>query len=498
MDLISAADFTWAIDQLISPEGLLLLALGVIAGMIFGAAPGVTATAGLAVITPVTFGMQFSPAMALLLGAYTGGYFAGSIPAILINTPGTPANAATAIDGYKMARAGRADEAVCLAVICSAIGGLFSVLVLATVAPSLAKVALKFTSVEYCSLALLGLVAVAAVSGTSLYKGISAAFIGMILSTIGVDPVEGHNRLTFDIVELLGGIPLIPALIGMFSITELFIKAHESLTTTAVLPPQKDFRLLQVLPIFLRNKWVTLKSAMIGTGIGILPGIGPAIASWVSYGEASRAAKPGDKFGEGEEKGVIAAETANNAVTGGATVPLLTIGIPGDPVTAVLIGALLIQGIDPGPFFIRDNGNKFVFIFLALGLANIFMLFLGLGARRMLRWVVRIPNHTLIPIVAILSAAGGYAVNSTPFEVNMIIFVGIVGYVFLKFGFPMAPAVIGMVLGPIVEENLRNGLAANDMDLTVFVTRPISLGVLITAVVLVTFLLRRGRGIENP
>ena len=172
MDLISAADFTWAIDQLISPEGLLLLALGVVAGMIFGAAPGVTATAGLAVITPVTFGMQFAPAMALLLGAYTGGYFAGSIPAILINTPGTPANAATAIDGYKMARAGRADEAVCLAVICSAVGGLFSVLVLATLAPNLAKVALKFTSVEYCSLALLGLVAVAAVSGASLYKGI--------------------------------------------------------------------------------------------------------------------------------------------------------------------------------------------------------------------------------------------------------------------------------------------------------------------------------------
>jgi putative tricarboxylic transport membrane protein len=182
-------------------------------------------------------------------------------------------------------------------------------------------------------------------------------------------------------------------------------------------------------------------------------------------------------------------------VTGGATVPLLTVGIPGDPVTAVLIGALLVQGIDPGPFFIRENGDKFVFIFLALGLANIIMLALGLGARQALRWIVRVPNHTLIPLVAILSAAGGYAVNSTGFEVNLIILVGIIGYLFMRFGFPMAPAVIGIVLGPIVEENLRNGLVVHDMDWTVFFTRPISLGTLIAAVILVTFLLRRGRHI---
>lgn len=493
MDMISGADIGWAFQQLVSPQGLILLVLGVIAGMIFGAAPGVTAIAGLAVLTPVTFGMSFAPAMSLLLGAYTGGYFAGSIPAILINTPGTPANAATAVDGYLMAKNGRADEAVCLAVICSVIGGLISVLILATVAPVLAKVALKFTSVEYFSLALLGLAAVAAVSGRSLYKGFAGALIGILLSTVGLDPVGGTTRLTFDFVHLLGGVPIIPALIGLFGITELFTKARESSETTAVLPPQNEFRLSDVIPIYLRNKWITLKSALIGTFIGILPGIGPAIASWVSYGEAVRSAKPGDDFGKGQEKGIIAAETANNAVTGGAMVPLLTVGIPGDPVTAVLIGALLIQGIDPGPFFIQDNGGKFVFIFMALGTANIIMLLLGLGARRFLRWIVRIPNHTLVPVVAILSAAGGYAVNSTPFEVQMIIVIGIIGYFFLRFGYPMAPVVIGVVLGPILEENLRNGLTANDLDFTVFFTRPISLGILIALVILVTFLATKGR-----
>jgi putative tricarboxylic transport membrane protein len=497
MEFISLSDITWAFQQLFSVNGLLLLGVGVIAGMIFGAAPGVTAIAGLAVITPITFSMSFAPAMALLLGAYTGGYFAGSIPAILINTPGTPANAATAVDGYQMAKNGKADQAISLAVICSVIGGLISVLILATLAPNLAKIALKFTSVEYFSLALLGLAAVAAVSGASLFKGLAGAFIGMLMATVGLDPVEGTIRLTFEVIELQGGIPIIPALIGLFGITELFSKARESHRIATVLPPQDDFKLSDIVPVYMRNRWITIKSALIGTVIGILPGIGPAIASWVSYGEAVRAGKPGDKFGEGEEKGVIAAETANNAVTGGAMVPLLTVGIPGDPVTAVLIGALLIQGIDPGPFFIRDNGDKFVFIFMALGLANIMMLFLGLGARKFLRFIVKIPNYSLVPVVAILSAAGGYAVNSAPFEVNLIIFVGIGGYFLMRMGFPMAPIVIGVVLGPIIEENLRNGLAANNMDPTIFITRPISAGILVLLVILVGFLSTRGKKIEN-
>ncbi len=492
MDLISQEDILWALAQFTDPVVVLLLVVGVVAGLIFGAAPGVTVIAGLAVITPITFDMDFGKAMALLLGAYTAGYFAGSIPAILINTPGTPANAATSIEGYMLAKKGRADEAVSLAVICSFIGGIFSVLVLASLAPGLAKVALKFTSVEYFSLALLGLFAVAAVAGQSLLKGIAAAMIGIIASTVGIDAVTGTQRLTFGTIDLLGGVPLIPALLGLFSITELLTKAQDVYASETMLPPQKEFRLRQVLPIYLRNKWLLLKSAVIGTFIGILPSLGPNIAAWVSFGEAARTAKPGDAYGEGEEKGVIAAETANNAVTGGGMVPLLTVGIPGDPVTAVLIGALIIQGIDPGPFFIRDDGNKFIFIIIAMGLANILMLALGLSARGLLRCVVRIPNHTLIPVVAVLSAAGGFAVNGTPFEVMAIMVIGLFGFILLRFEFPMAPIVLGLVLGPLLEENLRNGLTANDMDFTVFVTRPISGGIIAVTVILVAFLALRG------
>ncbi|NQV56810.1 MAG: tripartite tricarboxylate transporter permease [Rhodospirillales bacterium] len=492
MDLISTEDFFWALNLLTEPGVLALLVIGVIAGLIFGAAPGVTVIAGLAVLTPITFDMSFGHAMALLLGAYTAGYFAGSIPAILINTPGTSANAATSIEGYMLAKKGRADEAVSLAVICSFIGGIFSVIVLATLAPNLAKVALKFTSVEYFSLALLGIFAVAAVAGESLVKGVAAALIGIIASTVGIDPVLGGQRLTFGTIDLLGGVPLIPALLGLFSITELLSKAQEVYTSETMLPPQKEFRLREVIPVFLRNKWLILKSAVIGTFIGILPSLGPNIAAWVSFGEAARTAKKGDHFGEGEEKGVIAAETANNAVTGGGMVPLLTVGIPGDPVTAVLIGALIIQGIDPGPFFIRDDGNKFMFMILAMGFANILMLLFGLSARGLLRWVVRIPNHTLIPVVAVLSAAGGFAVNGTAFEVSSIIVIGVVGFLMMRFGFPMAPIVLGLVLGPLLEENLRNGLTANDLDFTVFITRPISGGLIVVTVLLVLFLVFKG------
>ena len=491
MDLISTADILWALERLADPYVILALVLGVIAGMIFGAAPGVTAIAGLAVLTPLTFTLSFEAAMALLMGAYCAGYFAGSIPAILINTPGTPANAATALDGYAMARNGHADQAVCMAVTCSFIGGVFSAMVLSVAAPSLAKVALQFTSVEYFGLAVLGLVCVAAVSGGSLLKGLAAAGFGVVMGTVGVDPVGGTMRLTFDVFELQGGIPIIPALIGLFGITELLTKAAESDRVATMLPAQSPFRLTQLLGVYLRNKWATFRSAVIGTVIGILPGIGPLTATWLSYGEAARAAKPGDKFGDGDEKGVIATETANNAVTGGAMVPLLTIGIPGDPVTAVLIGALIFHEIDPGPFFIRDKGNMFIHILFMLVMANFVMLILGLAARRLLPLIVRIPNHTLIPVVAILSAAGGYAVNSTPFEVNLIIICGLAGFVLMRFGFPMAPIVIGLVLGPVVEENLRNALVGNDV--TIFVTRPISAGLMLATVGLVAFWTLRGR-----
>ena len=350
MDLISLDTVANAAATVAQPQILFWILIGVLVGMIFGASPGLTATTGVALATPLTFDASFEAAMALLLGIYCAGYFAGSIPAILINTPGAPGNAATALSGYRLAKSGKADLAISLSVVASVIGGVFSIVVLMVAAPNLANFALEFTSVEYFALGLFGLICVAAVSGSSMIKGVIGAAIGMLLSTIGIDEVGGTIRFSMDMPELQSGVPLIPALIAFFAVSELLVQsaARQGFTD---LPPQQ-IHLLRRLPlVLLRNKWLVVKSSLIGTFIGILPGTGPTIAAWVSYSQSGQPSTGDRPTEETDTRGVIAAEAANNAVTGGALVPLLTLGIPGDTVTAVLIGALLIQGIDPGPFF---------------------------------------------------------------------------------------------------------------------------------------------------
>ena len=451
----------------------------------FGAAPGLTATAGVAIATPLTFGISFETAMALLLGIYCGGYFAGSVPAILINTPGAPGNAATALDGYRLAQAGKADLALSLSVISSFIGGFVSVLVLMIAAPNLANVALEFTSVEYFALGAFGLACVAAISGDSIVKGAIAAVVGMFLGCSGIDPVGGMTRLTYGLPNLLGGVPLIPALIALFAVSEMLMQASGANAETARLH-QERAALRGVLRHYVRNKWLTLKSALIGTGIGILPGTGPTIAAWISYGEAAR-----KKTGPGDPRGVIAAETANNAVTGGALIPLLTLGIPGDTVTAVLIGALLIQGIDPGPFFIVEKSDLFVQILLILLIANIFILVIGLAARRSLPTILKLPPRIMIPVIGVLCVAGTFAIGNSTFDVGLMAVLGVGGYVLARFGFPMAPIVLGLVLGPMIETNLRDALVANDMDPTVFFLRPISAALLVATILTLVWSWRR-------
>ena len=482
MDLIPLDSVAAAAAVVLDPTILLWIVAGTAVGLIFGASPGLTATTGVALAAPLTFSASFEEAMALLLSLYCAGYFAGSIPAILINTPGAPGNAATALSGYRMARAGKADQAISLAVVASTLGGLFSILVLMMAAPNLASFALEFTSVEYFSLGLFGLICVAAVSGGSIVKGVIGASFGMLLGAVGIDEVGGTTRFTFDVPELQGGVPLIPALIAFFAVAELLAQcaAHQA---TSELPPQQPHPVRHLPGVFFRHKWLVLKSAVIGTFIGILPGTGPTIASWISYSQSGSRVVEGEASDENDLRGIIAAETANNAVTGGALVPLLTLGIPGDTVTAVLIGALLIQGIDPGPFFIIEHPDLFAQILLILCVSALLILLLGLVARRVLPKILMIPNRILLPVIGVMCATGGFAINNAPFEVGLIAILGAVGYVLSRFAFPMAPIVLGLVLGPIIEVNLRNGLAANDMDFSVFVTRPIS-GALLAAIVL--------------
>lgn len=476
-----------AIIRSISPETILWIFIGVIVGIVFGALPGLTATTGVAIFTPLTFYMPFEVSMALLLGIYCGGYFAGSIPAILIKTPGAPGNAATIMDGYPMAAKGRAGEALALSTVSSVFGGIFSAFVLVLFAPLLGSLATKFGSAEYFAIGLLGLVCVASVSGKSLVKGIAAAIFGMLIGSIGMDPISGVLRFTFGSQNLSGGIALVPALIGFFAITEVLVKVDDfsDINTQNILKVNK---VLTNLKDCFKYKWLLVKSSIIGTLIGALPGTGPTIASWVSYNEAKRGSKNSKDFGTGIPEGIIASEASNNAVSGGAMIPLLTLGIPGDTVTAILLGALMIQGITPGPMLIEQNYGLVASMLIILIVANLFMLGLGLLASKMFPYIVKTPQPILIPLIIVLCVVGGYANGSSYFDVQILMILGIVGYVLMKYGFPVPPIVLGLVLGPIIEPNFRRALISADMNPLIFFQRPISLTLIILTATILYFL----------
>lgn len=451
------------------------LVAGVAIGIVFGATPGLTGTAGVAIAVPLTFALSFTHSMALLLGLYVGGYFAGSIPAILINTPGAPGNAASSLEGYPMAKRGEAERAMTLAVFASLIGGVVSVIVLATAAQPLSRFALGFQSSEYFALGLLGLLCVAAISRGSILKGLAAAGLGALLGTVGIDAVSGAQRLTFGFPQLQGGIPLLPALLAFFAIAEILSQLSYAPKQASELPSQKHMPIKAALGDMWRQRSIAAKGSIVGTFIGMLPGTGPTIAAWIGYAEAARSRRQDEpEMGTGNPRGLVGPEAANNAVTGGALVPMLTLGIPGDTVTAVLVGAFLIQGIEPGPFFIRTQGDLFAQILVLLLAANLIMVAMTLSLRRAFPLVLKIPSHTLTPLIAVLCVAGGFAVNNTGFDVALIGVLGIAGFGLSLLGLPMAPVVLGLVLGPIVEENLRNAVTAAGGDWSIFITRPIS------------------------
>lgn len=470
----TASYFSMVVEILTDPLALLWTFVGTFMGLVFGSLPGLTATMGVALLVPLTFSFPTVHALGMMLGVYVGGIAGGAVAAVLLNIPGTPSAVVTTIDGYPMAQKGQAAKALGWAATASFFGGFISWLLLATVAPQVAKVALRFGPPEYAALALFGLMIIASVSGKSLIKGVISGLIGVWLATFGVDPIMGDLRFTFGNVNLMSGIAVMPALIGFYAIPQILRGLSEEQTMEMHTKPLNLSNFIPTLKEVWRHKLNIVRSSIIGTIIGIIPATGGNIASFIAYDQAKRFSKQPEEFGNGCPDGVIASEAANNGVTGGALIPLLTLGIPGDSVTAVLLGGLMIHGLRPGPELFTKTPHIVMGIFTTLLIANFFMwLIQSVGIKFFVR-ILKIPNYFLAPMLVVLAVVGSYALRNSLFDVWITLLLGLFGYLMLQGGFPMAPTVLGLVLGPMLESELRRSLILSGGDWTVFFTRPIS------------------------
>lgn len=466
--------FISALGMLASPDALLAVVGGTLVGIIIGALPGLGSLLAITMALPLTFVLGQGASIALLLGIYCGSVYGGSISAILINTPGTPQSAATVLDGFPMARRGDAGLALGWSTTASAFGGIFATIVLAVASPLLARIGLRFGPVEYFALGVFALTCIVTVSRDHMAKGLIAGLIGLFAAVVGQDPVTGYMRYDFGSFDLSAGIGLVPFLVGLFALSEVFWRAavkdeHSGgtiISSAFKLPGLKELR---------HRFGMLLKSSMIGTFIGTLPGVGASSASMVSYAEAKRSSRYKDKFGTGEPDGLIASEAANNAVTSGAMVPTLSLGVPGDPITAVMLGALVLQGVTPGPRLFLDNQSLVLFIFMTLFLANIFLLLGGMAMSPLFSRILRIPEPLLMALVVVLIGMGTYSVNSNPFDLLVALVAGVAGFLLRYNGFPLAPVVIGFVLSPMIEQSLRQGLIIAHGNFLSFFTHPIAL-----------------------
>ncbi len=490
-------DLLTGIGHLIDPISILLLIAGIVLGLVIGILPGLGPPIAIAIALPFTFYMDIVPSLILLLAIYSAATYGGSISAIALGIPGTGSAMATVLDGNKMFKAGRGGEALGLSLTSSMIGGLFSAVALAILAPLLASIAVQFGPREYLAISIFGLLVVVRVAGDDLVKGIIAAAIGLFLTTWGIDPVNGTTRYLFGSYKLYEGMPFVPFLLGVFAVSEMFIQAEHNLRATKFDTESLRAR-LPSFPVLNRLKGLILRSSIIGTVIGVIPGEGAAVGAFFSYSEAKRRSKTPEKFGTGIPEGIVAPETANNATIGGALVPTLTLGVPGSPAAAVLLGAFLIQGLVPGPKLFSDRPDLMYAIFVSLFVINILMIFIGLVTIRFAAMIVAIPAQIVIPSVLILCFLGTYSVTGDLFGIQVMIMAGIFGYVFRKLGFPVAPLAIGFVLGEILETALRQSFVVSRGSVIDVFNSPIALtiyGILIASIIWepVTKLLFKGK-----
>lgn len=456
-----------ALALLLTAQGLVTLVVGTALGIVLGAMPGIGSTVAVALVLPFTLSMEQAPAILLLLAVYAGSVYGGSISAILINTPGTPAGAATVLDGTPMARAGKAGEALGWATIASVIGGLFSAMLLLFAAPQLAAFALRFGPVETFALICLGMTCIVTVSKGSVIKGLTAGALGIFLSTIGGDPITGEVRFTFDQYQLIAGFNLLAVVIGIFAFSEILIRIADGASEGGTHVTFDGLVMPRLAQWKGRIKGL-VKSIAIGSGVGVLPGTGSATAAFIAYAEAKRSSPRGDKFGTGEPDGIIAAESANNAVTGGALVPTMALGIPGDVITAVMLATFTLHGITPGVRLMEDNPVLMAAIFLGFFIINLMLLPLGFILSKVAAPILRIREPLMLGAIGVLCVLGVYYVRGNPFDLIVMFGAGVAGLFLRRAGYPMAPLIIGMVLGPAFEMSLRQGLIITDGSFLAF------------------------------
>ncbi|ANS78122.1 Tricarboxylate transport membrane protein TctA [Serinicoccus hydrothermalis] len=474
---------------LVSPLTLLLVLVGTVAGMAIGAMPGLSATMGLALLVPFTFAMDPGPGLVLLGAFYMGAIYGGSFTAILVNAPGTPSSIATAFEGYRMTKQGRSEEAIVAATVGSVVGGLVGVVFLIFLAPPLADFSLRFGPQEYFWVAIFGLTIIVGMSTGSVVKGLIGGALGVLLGTVGISPVGGDVRFTFGEPSLQGGVPLVPALIGLFTIPEVIklvarrtreYDVQQGSTQESRSPLRMAFDLV-------RRPVNVLRSSVIGSLIGILPGAGGSVANLVAYNEAKRTSKARHEYGRGSAEGVVAAESANNGTVGGGFIPTLTLGVPGTPPDAIVLGVLLLQGLRPGADLFTQSGDLVYTFAFALALSALMMAPVGLiGGRALQRGVVRLPARYLAPAITVMSIVGAYAIRSSVVDVVIMLVLGVLAYFLGRAGIGAAPIVLGLVLGPIAERGLVQGLLTSTdqaMPWLTFFTRPLSIVLILMTLV---------------
>lgn len=474
--------FIHNIVEIAHPISLAFLIGGLMFGLVLGALPGLSATMAIAIVLPLTFSLDTKLGIATLIAVYIGGVTGGLVSATLLRIPGTPSSIATTFDAYPLAMKGMATKALATAMLASAVGGLMSLVVLVAFAPALSAFAVRLGPHEYALLALGAIVLVVFLSSGNYVKGLLSAILGLVIASIGFAPLDGTPRMSFGVIDIMAGISIVPLMVGLFGVSQVIrnIVSPSSRARTLVKVQGEGVTWKE----FRDNAWNMIRSGGMGVGIGILPGIGGSASNLLAYGAAKQSAKDPESFGTGDVRGIYASETSNNASIGGALLPLITLGIPGDGATAILIGGFTIHGLQPGPLLFSEQPDLMSMIYAAFALATLFLLLIQLCTIRIFPKVLLIPQKILTPLLLMLMVVGTYVSDNRIFDVWLMLGFGLLGYLLERHDFSLAPLILGFILGPIFESNFRRAMMFSQGDLTDFLSRPVSLGLLVGVFVL--------------